>query len=105
MRRRVVEAGGRRDLHDAAEIEHDDPVADLLYRGEVVGDEEDRQRQFLLEVHHQVEDLGLDGDVECGDRLVGDDELGLDGEGAGDADALALPAGELVGIVLGRIGG
>jgi hypothetical protein len=28
LRRRVVEAGGRSDLHDAAEIEHNDPLAD-----------------------------------------------------------------------------
>jgi hypothetical protein len=64
MGRRAVEAGGRRDFHDAAEVEHDDAVADLLDRGEIVRDEEDRQRQLLLEVHHEVEDLGLDGDVE-----------------------------------------
>src|SRR5437773_2212705 len=35
-----------------------------------------------------------------GDRLVGHDELGLHGEGAGNADALALAAGELVGVAV-----
>ena len=44
----------------------------------------------------QVDDLRLDRDVERRDRLVGDQELGLDDERPGDADALALPAGELV---------
>src|SRR3954465_7123392 len=35
---------------------------------------------------------------EGGDRLVADEEVGLHGERAGDGDALALPAGELVRI-------
>ena len=46
----------------------------------------------------QVHDLGLDRDVERGDRLVGHEQLGLEGERAGDPDALALTAGELVGV-------
>ena len=45
-----------------------------------------------LQVQQQVDDLGLDRDVERRDRLVGDEQLGLDGERAGDADALALAA-------------
>src|SRR5699024_2772490 len=38
---------------------------------------------------------GPDGDVQSAGGLVGDDDLGLQGEGAGDRDALALAAGEL----------
>ena len=45
-----------------------------------------------------VDDLGADRDVEGADRLVADDQLRVEGERAGDADALALPAGESVGI-------
>ena len=44
----------------------------------------------------QVHDAGLDRHVERGDRLVEHDQLGLERERAGDADALALAAGELV---------
>ena len=46
-----------------------------------------------------------DGDVEGGHRLVGDDELGADGEGAGDADALALASAELPRPAIGQLGG
>ena len=70
-----------------------------------MGDEEHRQAEALAQVVQQVDDLRLDRDVERRDRLVGDDEARLDGERAGDADALPLPAGELVRIaprVLGR---
>ena len=41
--------------------------------------------------------------VEGGDRLVADDEVGARGERAGDADALALAAGELVREALHRV--
>ena len=52
-----------------------------------------------------MQHLRLDRDVERGDRLVGDDQLGLDRERAGDADALALAAGELVRVARRRRGG
>lgn len=37
-------------------------------------------------------------------RLVGDDELGLHRQSPGDADALALAAGELMGVAIGLLG-
>src|SRR6185312_11034284 len=43
-----------------------------------------------------VEDLGLDGDVEGGRRLVGDDQVRFARDGAGDQDALRHAAGQLV---------
>ncbi len=70
-----------------------------------MGDEEIGEVKFLLQIAHQVENLGLDRDVEGGGRLVGDHELGIEGERAGDADALALAAAKLVGITVDGIGG
>ena len=58
-----------------------------------------------LEVLEQVDDLRLDRHVERRDRLVADDEVGLERERAGDADALPLAARELVRIAGGRVGG
>ncbi len=62
---------------------------------QVVGDEEIGQAEVLLQFDEQVEDLGLDRDIERGNRFVADDEFRLEGERAGDADALALAAGKL----------
>jgi len=45
----------------------------------------------------QVDDLRTDADIEGGDWLIGDDEFGAEGEGAGDTDALALASAEFVG--------
>ena len=46
----------------------------------------------------KLQDLCLNGDVESGRRLVGDQQLGLVGKRHGDHHALTLAAGELVGI-------
>ena len=86
------------DLHDAAEVHHRHPVADVLDHREIVGDEQEGELQLVLQVHEQVDDLRLDGDVERGHRLVADDELRVEREGPRDPDPLALPPGELVGI-------
>ena len=50
---------------------------------------------------HQVEDLRLDGDVEGGGRLVGDQQLRLARERQGDHHPLPHAAGELVRILGG----
>ena len=44
----------------------------------------------------ELEDLRLDGDVERGGRLVGDQQVGIVGERHGDHHALALAAGKLM---------
>ena len=72
---------------------------------EVVRDEDVRQRELVLQVVEQVDDLRLDRHVERRDRLVGDDQARVERERARDADALPLAAGELVRVavvVLGR---
>ena len=54
-----------------------------------------------LEVLEQVQHLGLHADVEGADGLVADDQRRVEHQRAGDGDALALPAGELVRLALG----
>ena len=69
---------------------------DVPHHRQVVRDEQVRQVELVLEVLEQVEDLGLDRHVERRHRLVADDQLRAERERPGDADALALAAGELV---------
>ena len=38
-----------------------------------MGDEDDRHALFILQIAHQVENLGLGGDIQRGGRLVGDE--------------------------------
>ena len=88
----------RRVLDHRAGIEDDDAVGEAGEEGEVVGDPDDRHAEALAERLHEVDDLRLDGDVEGGGRLVGDEELRVAGEAHGDHHPLAHAAGELVRI-------
>ncbi len=71
---------------------------------QIVGDEQVRQAELLLEVLEEVENLRLHAHVERRDGLVADDEVGVDRERAGDADALALAAGEFVRVAVVLVG-
>ncbi len=87
-------------LDDLAVGHHADPVGHAADDAEVVGDEQHRHAEALLQVLQQLEDLRLDGDVERRRRLVGDQQVRLVGQRHGDHHALPLAAGQLV-----RIGG
>jgi len=100
----VVDLVAAAAFDDAAEVHHRDVVAEVFDDGEVVGDEQVREAELLLQFAKQVENLRLDGDVQRTDRLVADDEAGVERQGAGDADALALAAGELVGVAVSVFG-
>ena len=94
---------GRAGLDDLAEIHDGDAVADLLHHRHVVRDEEVGEAQLGLQLLQELQDLRLDRDVERGDAFVGDDDLRVEAERAGDADALALAAGEFVRIARDRV--
>src|SRR5256712_2354201 len=83
-------------LDDLAEIHDRDPIGQDPREAQVVRDEEVRQAAFLPEVRHELKDLGPDRHVEHRDRLVRDDEVGLEGQRRRDRDPLALAAAQLV---------
>src|ERR1700738_3109910 len=74
-------------------------MAYVLDHGQIVRNEEIGQAELALQVHHQVEDLRLNGDIEGRNRFVGDDELRRERERARDPDTLALAAGALVRVM------
>ena len=104
VRRRAVDLVPRADLDDLAEIHHGDAIGDVADDGQVVGDEQVGEPELVLQLIEQVDDAGLDAHVERRHRLVEDDELRLDRQRPGDPDALALTAGELVGVPVGVLG-
>ena len=67
-------------------------------------DEEVGEAARPAQVEHEVEDLGPDRHVEHGDRLVGDDEVGSEDEGARDVHPLSLAPGQLVRVPEGEVG-
>jgi hypothetical protein len=83
-------------------LEDDDLVAQQERLVDVVRDEDDG----LVEVALQAERLGLqfaaDDRVDGAERLVHQQDVGIGGEPAGDADALLLAAGELARVAVGE---
>ena len=91
-------------LHDKALVDHGDAVTDEAHHAQIVADEQVGQPTLTLELAHQVQHLGADGHVQGGNGFVSNDEFRVHHQGAGDADALALAAGELVGEAGGKLG-
>ena len=64
MHRRLVDLLACSDFHHLAEVHHRHAVGDVTHDREVVGDEEVREPELLLELREEVHDLGLDRDVQ-----------------------------------------
>ena len=90
--------GGRGLLDDLSGVHDGDAVGDLGDQSQVVADEDHGEAEPLAQLAQQVDDLLLDGHVQGGGGLVGDDQARVTGQSHGDEDALALPPGELVRI-------
>ena len=97
----LIQILGIGDFHDPPQVHHRHAVGKMLHHCEVVRDKQITELQFALQVLKEIENLRLDRDIERGDRLIADDELGLKGECPGDADALPLAAGEFMRIAVG----
>jgi hypothetical protein len=65
-----------------------------------MGYQEKPHAEFPLNSINQFEDLRLDGNVQCGRRLVSDEKFRSAGKGHGDHDPLAHPAAQLMWIVI-----
>ena len=88
----VLDAAG---FHHAAAVHHDHLGRHVGDHAEIVRDEQHRHAQFALQVADQLQDLRLDGDVERGGRLIGNQQRRAADQRRGDHRALAQPAGEL----------
>jgi hypothetical protein len=100
MKRIGVEFNSVAFLHYAAQVHDQDPVAHVLDHGQIVSHKEIGEPHLLLEIAQQVHYLPLDRDIQGGDRFVKDDESRIQGDGPGDADALALASAEFMGIAV-----
>src|ERR1700739_2454368 len=81
-------------LYDAAGVHDVGSPRGVVDHAEIMGDQYERKSSMLSEVVEEIEDLGLHGYVQGGCGLVCDQDLGLAGQRAGDADALALPTAQ-----------
>ncbi|CAM5683976.1 hypothetical protein SALBM311S_09127 [Streptomyces alboniger] len=82
---------------DNPPVPHDEDLVDTLGGDtHVVRDEQQPHAGLLAQRVQQIEDLGLDGDVQRGRRLVGDQQFGFAGQRHRDESTLSHAAAELV---------
>ncbi len=89
---------GGADLNDFSAAHHGDTVTEIAHHRHGMRDEEVGKAEVALKFFEQVHDLRADADIERRDRLVTDNEFWTQDQGAGNADALALASGKLMGI-------
>ncbi len=90
------------DFDESALLHHGHSIAQIAHQWHGVRDEEISQAQRALQVAEQVDDLGANRDIESADRLIQDEEGRAQCKSAGNINALALPARELVWIAWQR---
>ncbi len=84
-------------------LQHGDAVGDPHQAVDVVGDHHDREPQRIAERRDQlVERRGADR-IEPGGRFIEQHDVGIEGQRAGEAGALAHASGELRGQLVGGI--
>src|SRR5882672_11214938 len=84
------------ELHHASEIQHQYALAQLPHQRQVVADEQQAHTRLALESPQQGHDLLLGRNIQRADRLIANEQTRFEDHGAGDADALALSAAQLV---------
>jgi len=59
-------------LHDVSQVHHRNGIADIADHMEIVGDEEIAETEFGLQLLQEIDNLGLDRDIEGRNRLIAD---------------------------------
>ena len=88
----------RSGFYHTAEIHNADVIAYMFNDRQVVRNEHIRKTEVRLQILQQVDDLCLNGNVQCADRFVTDDETGFKRQSTSNTYTLTLTAAELMGI-------
>ena len=96
MGRLGINTGRQSLLNDFAVLHDHDAVADLSRHPQVMGDKQHGQVEAYAHVIKQFQHLRLNRHIKRRHRFVGNQHFRFHGKRTGDADALALAAGELV---------
>ena len=87
-------------LDDLTGVHDGDVVGNLCDKSQVVGHEDHCESQLLTQLVEQVDDLLLNGNVQCGGRFISNDELRVTSQCHSDQNALTLATGEFVRVGL-----
>ena len=81
---------------DAAKIHDCQPVTDLTNHRQIVADDQIPEIMLLLNIHHQIQNLPLHGNIQACRRFVGDNQRRIQGKRPDDTDSASLSAGQFV---------
>jgi hypothetical protein len=79
MLRIIVQAVDIRFLDDIASVHHDHPIGQPRHHAQVVGDPDDGHTHLFPQADHQLDDLSLDGHIQSGGWLIGDQQARVAG--------------------------
>jgi len=65
----------RTHFHDFAKVHHGNPIADMFHHGQVMGDDDVRELKLFLQIDEKINYLGLNGNIQRGNRFISDDDL------------------------------
>lgn len=85
-------------LDDITQVHDRDPIRDVFYDREIVSDKQVGKVELLLQVYQQVQDLALDGNIQCRYRFIADHKFWIECYRSRDADALSLTPGKFEGV-------
>ena len=71
MSRIRIELVARGFLYDSAEVHHGDLIGEMFDDGKIVRDEQIRDVAFLLQIVEQIQNLGLNRNIQRGNRFIG----------------------------------
>ena len=100
---RIENRPRRTHLDDISLLHDDDPVGDVVGRGQIVRDVDDRDPELVAQIPQQGDDRHSQRCVDHRHRLVGDEERWVGNERARNGHALKLSAGEFVCIAPGDL--
>src|SRR6266446_3406324 len=95
-----IDISGRPPLNDFAGIHNVDPIGVAGHHPQVVRNDKKGNSVLPAEILHQIQYLGLNGDVQGGGRLIGYDQLGVAAQRYGYHHPLEHASAELMGKLL-----
>ena len=93
----VIDLLRRADLHDLSGVHDGDPVGAPGNHPQIVGNQNGCSAQLLLDIPQKVQNLGLNGHVQCGGGLVRQQDPGIRRQSDGHHRPLPHTAGKGTG--------
>ena len=95
----IIKSISIRQFHKVPQVHDPDMGADVFDHGQVVGDNQIGQAQLCPKIHQEIQDLGLNGNIQGRNRLIEHNHLRVQSQSPGDGDTLPLTATEFMGIL------